>query len=347
MRAGRGAGLDQRQAVPRVRADGGDDDAGAARPAPPSTAGSAASASISGQSAAADGSAARDLLQPRPRPPGQGDAGARGGVLGEVGGEQLPDEAGRPEDDEVGVACAGGHGRMLTGPGASRARRASRGGVGTGCHDGPVLLADVVAASAAVAATRVPHGEGHAPSPSCSGGPTPPRWSRSPRGSPGETRPGPARRRLAHPVAARRRARGRAPSLTVAAVDTALDRAGDDVGRRVGGPARRGRSPACSSAATAEEQRFLVRLLTGELRQGALEGVVLDAVAAAADVPAATVRRAFMLSGRLPGDRGPRADRRGGGARGGAAGGRPARCGRCWPARAPRWTPRWTTSART
>lgn len=54
------------------------------------------------------------------------------------------------------------------------------------------------------------------------------------------------------------------------------------------------------SAATDEEQRFLAGLLTGELRQGALEGVVLDAVAAAAGVPAATVRRAFMLSGRLP-----------------------------------------------
>ncbi len=54
------------------------------------------------------------------------------------------------------------------------------------------------------------------------------------------------------------------------------------------------------SAATVDEQQFLVRLLTGELRQGALEGVVLDAVAAAAGVPAASVRRAFMLSGRLP-----------------------------------------------
>ena len=53
-------------------------------------------------------------------------------------------------------------------------------------------------------------------------------------------------------------------------------------------------------AATEDEQRFLRRLLTGELRQGALEGVMLEAVAAAADVPAATVRRAFMLSGRLP-----------------------------------------------
>jgi DNA ligase-1 len=53
-------------------------------------------------------------------------------------------------------------------------------------------------------------------------------------------------------------------------------------------------------AATAGEQRFLVRLVTGELRQGALEGVVLDAVASAAGVPAAALRRAHMLCGRLP-----------------------------------------------
>jgi DNA ligase-1 len=52
--------------------------------------------------------------------------------------------------------------------------------------------------------------------------------------------------------------------------------------------------------ATEEEQQFLFRLLTGELRQGALEGVMLDAVAAAAEVPAGAVRRAFMLSGELP-----------------------------------------------
>ncbi len=53
-------------------------------------------------------------------------------------------------------------------------------------------------------------------------------------------------------------------------------------------------------AATDQEQAFLVRLLTGELRQGALEGVMLDAVAAAADIAPAVVRRAFMLSGSLP-----------------------------------------------
>ncbi len=53
-------------------------------------------------------------------------------------------------------------------------------------------------------------------------------------------------------------------------------------------------------SATADERGFLVRLLTGELRQGALEGVVLDAVVVASGAPAALVRRAAMLSGSLP-----------------------------------------------
>src|SRR4051812_13503490 len=49
--------------------------------------------------------------------------------------------------------------------------------------------------------------------------------------------------------------------------------------------------------ATAEEQDFLTRLIIGELRQGALEGVMLDAVAAAAQLPAAEVRRAATFAG--------------------------------------------------
>jgi len=53
------------------------------------------------------------------------------------------------------------------------------------------------------------------------------------------------------------------------------------------------------AAATAEEQFFLIRLLSGELRQGALDGVMTDAVARAAEVPGAEVRRAVMLSGSL------------------------------------------------
>jgi DNA ligase 1 len=48
--------------------------------------------------------------------------------------------------------------------------------------------------------------------------------------------------------------------------------------------------------ATRDEQQFLLRLLTGELRQGALAGVMVDAIAAAAELPVALVRRAAMYS---------------------------------------------------
>jgi DNA ligase-1 len=51
--------------------------------------------------------------------------------------------------------------------------------------------------------------------------------------------------------------------------------------------------------ATAEEQDFLVRLLTGELRQGALEGIMVEVVAKARALPASDVRRAMMLAGTL------------------------------------------------
>jgi DNA ligase-1 len=51
--------------------------------------------------------------------------------------------------------------------------------------------------------------------------------------------------------------------------------------------------------ATAEEQDFLLRLIVGELRQGALEGVMLEAVAAAASLPAAEVRRAATFAGSI------------------------------------------------
>jgi len=50
------------------------------------------------------------------------------------------------------------------------------------------------------------------------------------------------------------------------------------------------------SQATTAERNFLLQLLAGELRQGALVGVMIDAVAAAAEVPVTQVRRAAMYA---------------------------------------------------
>ncbi len=54
------------------------------------------------------------------------------------------------------------------------------------------------------------------------------------------------------------------------------------------------------AGATPAEQSFLTRLLAGELHQGALEGVMTEAVARAAGVDAGEVRRALLLGGSLP-----------------------------------------------
>jgi len=53
------------------------------------------------------------------------------------------------------------------------------------------------------------------------------------------------------------------------------------------------------SRATADEQQFLLRLLIGELRQGALAGIMIDAIAAAAELPVPEVRRAAMYAKNL------------------------------------------------
>ncbi|MBZ3902058.1 ATP-dependent DNA ligase [Streptomyces griseiscabiei] len=53
------------------------------------------------------------------------------------------------------------------------------------------------------------------------------------------------------------------------------------------------------AAATEDEQRYLVGLLTGEVRQGALEAVAVEGLAGATGAPAADVRRAVMLAGSL------------------------------------------------
>ena len=55
------------------------------------------------------------------------------------------------------------------------------------------------------------------------------------------------------------------------------------------------------AASTSDEQSFLKRLLVGELRQGALEGVMLDAVAQAFAIEPERLRRAVMLNGDLAG----------------------------------------------
>jgi DNA ligase-1 len=170
-------------------------------------------------------------------------------------------------------------------------------GAARACHHGRVLLADVLAASAAVTATRSRTAKTQAIAELLR------------RASVDEVEPvtawlsGEARQgRLGVGWRTLSKLTGEpaaAPSLTVAAVDETLTGVAATTG-----PGSAGRRDTIVrgllSAATADEQQFLVRLLTGELRQGALEGVVLDAVASAAGVPPAAVRRAVMLSGRLP-----------------------------------------------
>jgi len=88
------------------------------------------------------------------------------------------------------------------------------------------------------------------------------------------------------------------PTLRVGAVDATFE----EVGRQAGAgsqAARRALLTGLFARATAPEQRFLRQLLIGELRQGALEGVMVDAVARAAGVPGKDVRRAVMLRGDL------------------------------------------------
>lgn len=62
---------------------------------------------------------------------------------------------------------------------------------------------------------------------------------------------------------------------------------------------RRTELGALLAAGTAREQRLIRGILSGELRQGALDGVMTTAVATAAGVPVAAVRRAAMMAGDL------------------------------------------------
>src|SRR5436190_8333835 len=89
------------------------------------------------------------------------------------------------------------------------------------------------------------------------------------------------------------------PTLTVAELDAAIVAVEGATGSGSGGT-RRQLLLDLFGRATEDEGDFVRRLLTGELRQGALAGLMVDAVAAAAGVPAAATRRALMLSGDLP-----------------------------------------------
>ena len=91
---------------------------------------------------------------------------------------------------------------------------------------------------------------------------------------------------------------GTAPTLTVSEVDAVFAEVGAVTGP--GAQAARKRLLAgLFGRATAGERDFLIRLIAGELHQGALEGVMTEAVARAAGVPASEVRRAHLLGGSL------------------------------------------------
>ena len=127
------------------------------------------------------------------------------------------------------------------------------------------------------------------------------------------------------------------PTLTVREVDETFGRVGALSG--AGSQAeRRAALAGLFSKATEREQRFLYGLLSGELRQGALDGVMTDAIAKAAAIPIAEVRRAVMLLARWVRCSKPRS----------RAARRPsprsacrwvARSNRCWPRRRRVWTP--------
>jgi DNA ligase-1 len=96
------------------------------------------------------------------------------------------------------------------------------------------------------------------------------------------------------------------PALSLADTDSALGQIGMATGPGSQGERRR-LLGLLLSRATAQEREFLVRLLAGDLRQGALDGVMTEAIASAADVPVADVRRAYQLTGSLAAALGPQA----------------------------------------
>ena len=87
-------------------------------------------------------------------------------------------------------------------------------------------------------------------------------------------------------------------SLTVAELDRAIAAIQQTTGSGSAGRRKQILSDLFGRA-TEQEADFIKRLFTGELRQGALAGLMIDAIAKAAEAPGAIARRAFMLSGDL------------------------------------------------
>jgi DNA ligase-1 len=95
-------------------------------------------------------------------------------------------------------------------------------------------------------------------------------------------------------------AEGSDPSdVTLAEVDGVLTAVASAVGKG-SAAAKQAALSALLSRVSEQERRFLFGLIMGELRQGALEGLVMEAVARAAGIPALEVRRAAMMAGDLP-----------------------------------------------
>ena len=90
----------------------------------------------------------------------------------------------------------------------------------------------------------------------------------------------------------------REASLTIEDLDRAITEVQETTGSG-SAAARREILESLLGRATDEEADFVKRLFTGELRQGALAGLMVDAVAKAAGVPGELARRALMLSGDL------------------------------------------------
>ena len=86
-----------------------------------------------------------------------------------------------------------------------------------------------------------------------------------------------------------------APSVSLTEVDDTLERIGSLSGTGSAN-ARRSAVDDLFGRLTSPEQDYLRNLVTGNVRQGALDSVMLDAIAQAAEIPVKAVRRAAMFS---------------------------------------------------